>query len=158
MSNLQLSLVVIRGIHFAAASLVTGTLFFRTAVAEPVLISSKATASVVRSTNAPDSMDQFGNRGDIRRDLASVGGRVDERTAVRRSLTWKVLSTILSETQFGRVSEIRFVLAIILAACLAYDRLCRYAGLQWAQRWGSWPLSHGPVTLEQLSVRWEICI
>ena len=33
--------------------------------------------------NSPDNVDQLGNRGDIGRDLASVGGRVDERTAVR---------------------------------------------------------------------------
>jgi putative copper resistance protein D len=39
-----------------------------------------------------------------------------------------VLLTVLNETQFGLVSKIRFVLAIILAACLAYDRL---ALLRW---------------------------
>jgi putative copper resistance protein D len=39
------------------------------------------------------------------------------------AMTSDVLSTVLNETQFGLVSKIRFVLAIILAACLAYDRL-----------------------------------
>ena len=39
------------------------------------------------------------------------------------AMTWNVLSTVLSETQFGLVSEIRFALAIILAACLAFDRV-----------------------------------
>ena len=39
------------------------------------------------------------------------------------AMTSDVLSTVVNETQFGLVSEIRFVLAIILAACLAYDRL-----------------------------------
>ena len=39
------------------------------------------------------------------------------------AMTWNVLSTVLSETQFGLVSEIRFALAIILAACLTYDRV-----------------------------------
>jgi putative copper resistance protein D len=34
-----------------------------------------------------------------------------------------VLSTVLNETQFGLVFEIRSLLAIILAACLAFDRL-----------------------------------
>ncbi len=40
-----------------------------------------------------------------------------------QALTGDVLSTVVNETQFGLVFEIRFVLAIILAACLAYDRL-----------------------------------
>ena len=39
------------------------------------------------------------------------------------AITGDVLSTVVNETQFGLVFEIRFVLAIILAACLAYDRL-----------------------------------
>jgi putative copper resistance protein D len=38
------------------------------------------------------------------------------------AMTWEVLSTVLNETQFGLVSKIRFGLAIILAACLAYDQ------------------------------------
>ena len=35
------------------------------------------------------------------------------------AMTSQVLSTVLNETQFGVVTEIRSVLAIILAACLA---------------------------------------
>ena len=38
------------------------------------------------------------------------------------AMTSQVLSTVLNETQFGVVTEIRSVLAIILATCLAYDR------------------------------------
>ena len=36
------------------------------------------------------------------------------------AMTTRVLSTVLNETQFGLVSEIRIVLAIAVAACLAY--------------------------------------
>ena len=36
------------------------------------------------------------------------------------AMTAQVLSTVLNQTQFGLVSEIRSVLAIILAVCLAY--------------------------------------
>ena len=39
------------------------------------------------------------------------------------AMTPDVLSTVLTQTQFGLVSEIRFVLAVILAVCLAFDRL-----------------------------------
>ena len=38
------------------------------------------------------------------------------------AMTSQVLSTVLNQTQFGVVTEIRSVLAIILAACLAFDR------------------------------------
>jgi copper resistance protein D len=38
------------------------------------------------------------------------------------AMTSQVLSTVLNETQFGAVMEIRSVLAIILATCLAFDR------------------------------------
>jgi putative copper resistance protein D len=37
-------------------------------------------------------------------------------------MTTDVLSTVLNQTQFGLVTKIRFVLAIILAGCLACDR------------------------------------
>jgi putative copper resistance protein D len=38
------------------------------------------------------------------------------------AMTSQVLSTVLNETQFGAVTEIRSVLAIILATALAFDR------------------------------------
>jgi putative copper resistance protein D len=38
------------------------------------------------------------------------------------AMTTDVLSTVLNQTQFGLVTKIRFVLAIILAGCLACDR------------------------------------
>jgi len=44
-------------------------------------------------------------------------------------MTSDVFSTVLNETQFGLVSKLRLVLAMILATCLALDRL---APLRWA--------------------------
>jgi len=38
------------------------------------------------------------------------------------AMTSDTLLTVLNETQFGLVSKVRFVLAVILAACLAFDR------------------------------------
>jgi copper resistance protein D len=127
-TDLQLSLMVIRGIHFAATALVTGTLVFRTAVAELALNSAKATASVVRSVIL--------HTASISLVIAAISGVTWlQLEAVSMSglpfgeaMTWRVLSTLLNETQFGLVSEIRFVLAIILAVCLAYDRV---APLHW---------------------------
>ena len=42
--------------------------------------------------------------------------------SLREAVTADILSTVLTETQFGTVSECRFALAIVLTACLAYDR------------------------------------
>jgi putative copper resistance protein D len=44
------------------------------------------------------------------------------------AMTSDVRSTVLNETQFGLVSKVRLVLAVILAACLAYDR---FAHARW---------------------------
>ncbi len=44
-------------------------------------------------------------------------------------MTTEVLSTVVNETQFGQVSEIRFALAVILAGCLVYDRIALARGL-----------------------------
>ena len=43
----------------------------------------------------------------------------------RETMTADVLPVVLTETQFGLVAEIRFALALVLAACLAYDRSTR---------------------------------
>jgi putative copper resistance protein D len=153
-SDLQLSLAVIRGIHFAATALVTGTLVFRTAVAEPALISAKATAPVVRS--------QILQTAWISLAIAAISGVIWLQLEAMsmsglpfgEAITWKVLSTVLSETQFGLVSEIRFVLAITLAACLAFDRvvplhwpaLCSTLGLMVAIAW----TGHAGATLGEM--------
>src|SRR5260221_377976 len=52
------------------------------------------------------------------------------------SMTSDVLSTVVNETQFGRVSEIRLVLAVIIAGGLAYDRFPLARGLALAMSLG----------------------
>jgi copper resistance protein D len=143
MSNLQFSLMAIRGIHFAATALVTGALVFRMVVVEPAMISTKATAPVVRSLIRQTAW--------ISLAIAAISGAIwllleavsMSRLPFGEAMTWKVLSTLLSETQFGLVSESRFVLAIILAACLAHDQvvplrwlaLCSALGLMATIAW-----------------------
>jgi copper resistance protein D len=67
------------------------------------------------------------------------------------AMTWSLLRTVLQETQFGQVWEIRVVLGLILAACLAYHRfalanwlalvvgLCLAAAIAWTGHAGSTP-------------------
>jgi len=122
------SLIVIRAIHFAATAVVAGNLVFRAVVAEPALRSAKLATTVVRSQiqlTAWIALAIAAASGVIwlQLEAASMSG-----SSFGEAMTSDVLSTVLNETQFGLVSEIRLVLAIILAACLAYDRV---ALLRW---------------------------
>src|SRR5258706_2865834 len=116
-------LVVIRAIHFAATATTAGTLVFWAVVAEPALRSTPAATTVIRSQILRTTWVGLviaAASGLIWLQLQAVsmsGLRLGE------AMTWDVLSTVLNETQFGLVSKIRFVLAVILAASLAYDRL-----------------------------------
>jgi|SRR5665213_534578 len=116
-------LIITRAIHFAATAITTGTLVFQTVVAEPALRSADAVASAVRT--------QIRRVAAIGLAITVVSGAIWillEATAMSglpfsEAITGDVLSTVVNETQFGLVFEIRSMLAIILAACLAYDRL-----------------------------------
>jgi putative copper resistance protein D len=116
-------MIVVRAIHFAATAVTAGALMFRAVVAEPALRSQGEASAIVE--------------WQIRK-VAWIGLAV----AVVSGLAWVLLLTmslsaegpveavmsgalrdVLNLTQFGRVLQIRLVLAIILAACLAFDRL-----------------------------------
>jgi copper resistance protein D len=116
-------LIVIRAIHFAATAVVAGSLVFRTVVAEPVLRSEHAVAKLFR-------------RQTLR--VAWIGLAITMASGVfwllfqaaamsghsfGEAMTSDVLLTVVNQTQFGSISEMRLVLAVLLAACLAYDRL-----------------------------------
>jgi putative copper resistance protein D len=121
-------MAVIRALHFAATAVIAGSLIFRAVVAEPALRSTPLATTVIRSQillTAWIGLAIAAASGVIWLQLqaASMSGRT-----VGEAMSTDVLLTVLNETQFGLVSEIRFVLAIMLAACLAYDRL---APLRW---------------------------
>jgi putative copper resistance protein D len=124
-------LVAIRALHFTATAMVAGALVFRAVVAEPALRSTKLTPVPIRlqtSRVAWISLAIALATGVIwvLLEAASMSG-----LAFTATVTWDVLSTVLNQTQFGQVAEIRCALAIILAGCLAYDRfaLPRWLGL-----------------------------
>jgi copper resistance protein D len=127
-AGIDAPLVVIRAIHFAATATTAGALIFRAVVAEPALRSTPAATTAVRSQILL---------------IAWIGLAIAAASAVvwfqlqaaamsglpfGEAMTSNVLSTVLNETQFGLVSKVRFVLALILAACLAYDR---FAPARW---------------------------
>jgi copper resistance protein D len=116
------AMIATRAVHFAAAATVTGTLVFRAVVANPVLQSQGAIAKPFRTQS-------------LRVAWISLA------VAVISGLTWVLLLTmslsdeslgeavmsgalrdVLNLTQFGWVSQIRLVLAIVLAICLTFER------------------------------------
>lgn len=116
------AMIATRAVHFAATATVTGTLVFRAVVANPILRSQEAAAKTFRTQS-------------LRVAWISLA------VAVISGLTWVLLLTmslsgeslgeavmsgavrdVINLTQFGLVSEVRAGLAIVLAACLAYDR------------------------------------
>src|ERR1700704_4258675 len=121
-------LIVIRAVHFAATAVVAGSLIFRAVVAEPALRSTPLATTVIRSQILLTAWIGLAIAVAseviwLQLQAASMSGRT-----FGEAMSTDVLLTVLNETQFGLVSKIRFVLAIILAACLAYDRL---ALLRW---------------------------
>jgi putative copper resistance protein D len=116
------ALIVVRAIHFAATAIATGALVFRAVVARPALDSGQAVAMLVRTQTLVIAW--------IGLAIAVASGMVwflFEATSMSglplgEAMTSSVLLTVLNQTQFGLVSEIRIVLAVILAACLACYR------------------------------------
>jgi len=129
-------LVVIRAIHFAATAILTGTLIFRAVLAEAASASVRPAAIVVRTQTlrvAWTSLAISAASGMIWLLLVAVSM---SGLSFGESMTSDVLSTVVNETQFGRVSEIRLVLAVIIAGGLAYDRFPLARGLALAMSLG----------------------
>lgn len=120
-------LVVSRAVHFAATATTAGALIFRGLVAEPALRSVEAAAFVRTQNKRVASLGlavaaASGACWFLLQAAAMAGLPLEEATAD------DVLLTVMNETQFGFVSQIRIVLAIILAGSLVYDR---YAPSRW---------------------------
>jgi len=121
-------LIVIRATHFAATAVTAGALIFRAVVAEPaarhVWQEGAAYASPVRSVAS------------IGLAAAVLTGAIWLQLQTMRmtglsfgdALSRDPLGTVIGETQFGQASAIRLLFALILASCLAFDRV---AVLRW---------------------------
>lgn len=119
--DLNDALAIVRAIHFAATAVAAGALIFRAVVTESASHSAEAIAVGKQAPRvAAIGLAAAAASGAIWLPLqaANMAGRPFDE-----AMTTGVLSTVVAETQFGLILEIRIVLAIILAVCLAYDRL-----------------------------------
>jgi copper resistance protein D len=118
-------LIAVRGIHFAATAVVTGTLVFQTLVAKPALPPEQALAKKLHAQSQRVTW--------IALAITLLSGAIWlllQAVAMSdlppdEAMTSQVLTTVLNQTQFGMVTEIRSVLAVILATRLAFDRFPR---------------------------------
>jgi len=116
-------MVVVRAVHFAATATTAGALMFRAMVAEPALRSESKTGVVV-DRQIRDlawvglAIALVAGAGWLLLQTSAMSGQTSGEAVVSGALL-----TVLNETQFGLVTEIRFALALALAICLAYDRL-----------------------------------
>ena len=113
-------LIVIRAIHFAATAPDNGYPDVPGRGGETCLAFGEAVATVMGA--------QIRRVAWIGLAVTAASGAIwlmleAAAMSVGEAITADLLSTVVNETQFGLVFEIRFVLVIILAACLAYDRL-----------------------------------
>ena len=116
-------MVVARAVHFAATATTTGALMFRAVVAEAALRSESKTGVVV-DRQIRDlawvglAIALVAGAGWLLLQTSAMSGQTSGEAIVSGALL-----TVLNETQFGLVTEIRFALALALTICLAYDRL-----------------------------------
>src|SRR5262245_43453205 len=121
----EAALIATRAIHFAATAIAAGTLLFRTVIAGPVLRTEAAVAEAFRTQSLRLVW--------ISLLVAAISGAIWLllQAASMSGLPFGdmgVLPTIIDETQFGNVAEVRFATAILLAICLALDR---FRGANW---------------------------
>jgi putative copper resistance protein D len=149
-------LVAIRAVHFFATAVTAGSLIFRAVVAEPALRSTPGDTTVVRSQMLRTAwiglvIAVISGAVWLQLQAASMSG-----LPLGEAMTSDVLLTVLNQTQFGLVLEIRLVLAVILAVCLAFDRLALSRWLALASSLGlaatiAWT-GHAGSTLDQMGI------
>ena len=120
-AGVNVPLIAVRAIHFGATALTAGTVVFRTVVAKPALDAEPA-AKLVRTQTR-----RVGWIGLAVTALSGVVWLLLQTVSMSglptgEAMTARVLWTVLDQTQFGLVGEIRSLLAIALAACLAIER------------------------------------
>jgi putative copper resistance protein D len=123
------ALIAARAVHFAATAVMTGTVVFRTVMATSLSRSEHVAAARFRAKALGLTW--------IALAIAALSGAIwlwlqaaaMSGLPVSEAMAPGVLSTVVKQTQFGFVAEIRLGLAVVMAACLAYDRLALTDGL-----------------------------
>ena len=104
----NVSLIVVRAIHFAATAITVGVLIFKAVVAQPALHSTGATRilvmgqMIVRAAWIGLAVTVASGAAWVLLQAAAMSG-----LPLGEAATKDILSTVVTETQFGMVSENR---------------------------------------------------
>jgi len=115
-------LIVVRAVHFAATAVIAGILLFRMVIARPASHLARPLANVVEMRILRVAwiclvISFVSGAAWILLQVPAMSG-----LPFGEAMTGDAIGTVLTETQFGLVMEIRSVLAVIVAACLTYDQ------------------------------------
>jgi putative copper resistance protein D len=127
-AGLSDGLIAVRTVHFAATAIAAGALIFRTVVADPAAAAAPEAAGVLAAQIRQVAWTSF--------VVAVVTGLVwlllltmqITGLSLWEALTQQGLSTVVEVTQFGQVTLIRLVLAVLLATSFVGERV-------WPLRW-----------------------
>jgi copper resistance protein D len=124
-------LIVVRAVHFAATTMIAGILPFRIVVAAPALRLAPPAARIVEARTLHAAWISLAITAASGVAWLLLQAPAMSGFSFGEAMTADVVGTVLTQTQFGLISEIRFALAIALAACLSYDRYpqARWLGL-----------------------------
>jgi copper resistance protein D len=120
--DIDIAMIVVRTVHFAATAITAGALTFRAVVAGPDFRTPHDAGAVIDAQVRPLAWSGLAVTvvsGAVWLALQTVAMSGE---AFGEAMTSGAVITVLDETQFGLVSEIRLGFAILLAAGLAYDR------------------------------------
>ncbi len=122
------ALIATRALHFAATAIAAGVLLFRATVARPATRGEAGVGKQFRRWTglvlwACLLVEAATGVLWLLLEASSMSG-----LPFGEAMTADVLGTVLNETEFGQVAEIRGGLAVVLAVCLARDR---FAGAEW---------------------------
>jgi putative copper resistance protein D len=118
-------LIIVRAIHFASTAVIVGILIFRVAVGEPAWreAASALDIQVLRIAWISLLVSAVSGIAWVLLEAPIMSG-----LPFGEAMASDVIGTVVTETQFGLVSQVRLALATVLAACLASERL---PGVRW---------------------------
>jgi putative copper resistance protein D len=154
-ADIDAPMVAVRAVHFAATATTAGVLLFRAVVADPALQAAEQIERVIDARIRALAWAGFA--------IALVSGilwLLLQTSAMSGQAFGEVIQsgaivTVVDDTQFGLLSEIRLALAVLLAICLAFDRqrlprwlalgsaLCLVAAIAWTGHAASTPFKLG---------------
>lgn len=150
-AEIDVPMVAVRAVHFAATATAAGALLFRAVVADPALRAAEKIKPAI------DARIRWLVWSSVTIAFASgvLWLLLQTSSMSGQAVTLGEIATVLKQTQFGFVSMVRLALAVVLVICLAGDRwqparwlallcaACLVAAIAWTGHAASTPYALG---------------